>query len=164
TIPASPLIVEWADTLGTEENTGTQSRVGGYRVATLTAGHVSSESSKKSKESVEIPAPIGWTALADQFFMAALLPDPSSGGASVKVVRDFNVFNTPTPDNPNPGINDKVFGPRPLLVFEGSSLKNGESFERKGQVFLGPQDYDLLKGLHYQLESVVDFGWFGFIG
>jgi YidC/Oxa1 family membrane protein insertase len=79
------------------------------------------------------------------------------------VVRDFNVYNTPTPDNPNPGINDKVFGPRPLLVFEGSSLKNGESFERKGQVFLGPQDYDLLKGLHYQLESVVDFGWFGFI-
>jgi YidC/Oxa1 family membrane protein insertase len=162
-VPASHLAVEWADTLGMQENTGTQSRMPGCRVATLSAGHVSFESSKKSKESLEIPAPITWTAVTDQFFVAALVPDATSGGASVKVLRDYNVFKTPTPDNPDPGIDPAIFGPRPLLVFEAPALKGGESFERKGQAFVGPQDYELLKGLKLQLENVVDFGWFGFI-
>ena len=35
-IPTSNLSVEWSNTLGVEENTGTNSRTGGYRVATWT--------------------------------------------------------------------------------------------------------------------------------
>src|SRR5258708_9222875 len=98
-LPASSLAVEWADTLGAQENTGTSSSIQGYRVATFTGDHVSFETPKKSQESVEIPSPIGWTALADQFFLAALIPD-STGNASVKVVRDFNVYNLLTPGHP----------------------------------------------------------------
>jgi YidC/Oxa1 family membrane protein insertase len=163
-VPTADLIVGWADTLGLEENTGTQSRSSGYRVATFAGGRVaSSETVKGSQESVEIPSPITWTALTNQFFVAALLPDPSSGGASVKVVRDFNAYKLPTEDNPNPGIDDKKFEPRPLLVFDGPALKSGESFERKMQVFFGPQDYEILKKLNLQLENVVDFGFFGFL-
>jgi len=163
TLPASNLTVEWADTLGVQENTGTNSRVQGYHVATLAGDHVSSETPKKSQESVEIPSPVGWTALADQFFAAALIPDPSTGGASAKVLRDFNAYLAPTPENPNPGINPKVFSPRPLLVYKGQELKAGESFQRKGQAFIGPQDYTILKSLHLQLEGLIDFGMFGFI-
>jgi YidC/Oxa1 family membrane protein insertase len=160
-LAANPLYVAWADTLGPEENTGTQSRVLGYRVATLTGDHVDSEGAKKSQEITEIPAPISWTALANQFFVAALIPDPSNGGAGVKIVRDYNVFREPTLDNPNPGLDLKTFAPRPLLEFVGEPLKPGESFQRKGQVFLGPQDYFLLTSLNLKLENVVDFGFFG---
>jgi YidC/Oxa1 family membrane protein insertase len=163
-LEAGTLTVEWADTLGREEMTaGTNSRVQGYRVATLAGDHVYSESMKKSQEAAEIPSPITWTALANQFFMAALIPDPSSGGASVKVVRDNNAFKSPTPEDPNPGLDPKTFTPRPLLVFQTPELKQGQSFKEKFQVFLGPQDYSLLKSLGLQLERVIDLGTFGFI-
>jgi len=162
-IPTSSLLVEWPSTLGVEENTGTNSRTGGYRVATWTGDRVSSETAKKSKEGAEIPAPIGWTALADQFFVAALIPDPSTGGAGAKILRDTNAYLPPTEENPNPGINPKVFSPRPVLVYPSQSLKSGESFKRSGQFYLGPQEYTLLKSLHLQLENVIDFGIFGFI-
>ena len=163
-IPTSNLSVEWADTLGAEENTGgTQSRTGGYRVTTWTGDHASSESTKKSKESVDIPAPVGWTALADQFFVAALIPDASTGGASAKILRNDNAYLSPTEENPNPGVNPKVFTPRPLLVYSSQSLRSGESFKRSGQVFIGPQDYTILKSQKLQLENVINFGMFGFI-
>ena len=161
--PAANLEVEWADTLGQEENTGTQSRVAGYKVATLQGDHLSSEGIKKDQTSVEIQAPVQWTALANQFFVAALIPDTSSGAASAKVLRDLHPFNAPTQENPNPGLNEKYFTPRPVLVFAGTELRGGETFERKAKVFLGPQDFNLLKSLGIHLESVVDFGMFGFI-
>jgi YidC/Oxa1 family membrane protein insertase len=126
----------------------------------LTDGHVDSEGTKKSQETTEIPAPINWTALANQFFVAALIPDPSNE-AGVKVVRDYNVFREPTLDDPNPGLDLKTLAPRPLLEFAGQSLKSGESFRCRGQVFLGPQDYFLLSSLNLNLEKVVDFGFFG---
>jgi YidC/Oxa1 family membrane protein insertase len=163
-VPTSNLTVEWADTLGVEENTGTQSRSGGYRVATLAAGHSpSSETEKSSKESVEIPGPITWTALANQFFVAAMVPDATSGGNSVKVVRDYNAYAAATVGNDTPAVNANKFAPRPLLNFDAPSLRSGESFERKLQVFFGPQDYEILKKQGLQLESVVDFGFFGFL-
>ena len=162
-LSADPLELQWSDTLGVEENTGTQSRVLGYRVVTATGDHLDSQSAKKSQESTEIPQPITWTALSNQFFVAALIPDPSTGGASVKVVRDFNTFKEPTPENPNPGLDLKTFAPRPILEFSGQALRSGESFERKGKVFLGPQDYYLLKSLNLGLEAVVNFGVFKFI-
>jgi YidC/Oxa1 family membrane protein insertase len=163
-LDAGTLGVEWADTLGQEEMTaGTNSRVQGYRVATLAGDHVDSQAMKKSQESAEIPSPITWTALANQFFMAALIPDPSSGGASVKVVRDNNAFKSPTPEDPNPGLDPKTFTPRPLLVFQTPELRPGQSFQEKFQVFLGPQDFSLLKSLNLQLERVIDLGTFGFI-
>jgi YidC/Oxa1 family membrane protein insertase len=162
-IQASSLVVNWSSTLGLEENTGTNSRTGGYRVATLVGDRIISDKPQKAQETNEIPPPVSWTALANQYFVAALIPDPASGGASAKVVRDTNAFRSPTDENPNPGIDPKVFAPRPELIFSTPALNNGESFERKGQVFLGPQDYNLMKNLNLQLEHVVDFGTFGFI-
>ena len=162
-LAASPLGLEWADTLGAEENTGTQSRVTGYQVATASGQNIAWEKAKKSQESIEVPEPIAWTSLSNQFFVAALIPDASTGGASAKIVRDYNVFKEPSPENPNPGLDLKTFAPRPILVFQGQALKAGQSFERKGQVFLGPKNYDLLKTLNLQLEKVVDFGIFKFI-
>jgi YidC/Oxa1 family membrane protein insertase len=163
-VPASDLIVEWSDMLGKDENTGTNSRgAQANKVVTWAAGQKDQESLKSNQESKEIPGPITWTALANQFFVAALVPDPSSGSASVKVVRDFNAYQVPTQENPTPGLDTSKFNPRPLLVFEGPALKSGESFERKMQVFFGPQDYELLKKQNLQLENVVDFGFFGFL-
>ncbi len=163
-VAASDLVVEWPDTLGPEENTGgTSSRTGGYRVATFASGQFDSQNVKKTQDINQISSPVAWTALANQFFVAAMIPDPSSGGASAKIIRDYNAYKPPSDENPNPGIDSKFFDPRPLLVFSGQNLQSGESFERKGEVYFGPQDYSLLKSLHLGLEKVVDFGMFGFI-
>jgi YidC/Oxa1 family membrane protein insertase len=163
-VPASDLTVEWSDMLGKDENTGTNARgAQANKVVTWVAGQKDQESLKSNQESKEIPGPISWTALANQFFVAALVPDTSSGSASVKVVRDFNAYQVPTQENPTPGLDTSKFNPRPLLVFDGPALKSGESFERKMQVFFGPQDYELLKKQNLQLENVVDFGFFGFL-
>jgi YidC/Oxa1 family membrane protein insertase len=162
-IPASDLAVEWSDSLGVEENTGTPLQSSGHRVAILTGGEIEFEASKKSQEARGPIPGIGWVALTNQFFVAALIPDPSSGGASAKVVRDFNAYKSPTPEEPNPGIDPKVFAARPLLLFAGQALRSGESFKRSGSVFFGPQDYSVLKEIHLGLERVVDFGMFGFI-
>jgi YidC/Oxa1 family membrane protein insertase len=168
-LPASNLIVQWPDILGRDENTGTSSHRGGfagnpnsYRVSTLSSGGVDSERAKKSQESSEIPAPISWTSLANQFFAAVLIPDPSSGAASAKIVRDTNAYKVPTDEDPNPGINPDLFNPRPELVFQGQALNRGESFHRKMQVFFGPQEYKLLNSLN--LVGVMDLSrYFGFI-
>ena len=161
-VGSANLAVEWADTLGREENTGTNSRTGGYRVATLSPGGLDSQRPKSSQESNEISG-ITWTALANQFFMAALIPDPSTGGATAKVVRDCHAYKSPSAEDPNPGDDPKIFSPRPELIFDGQALRGGERFQRRMQVFIGPQDYSLLKGLNLQLERVIDFGMFGFI-
>ncbi len=159
--PASNLAVEWADTLGQEENTGTSSRAGGYRVVTLAGDHLDKQTAQKSQESNEIPAPINWTGLTNQFFLAALMPDPSTGSASARVVRDHNVYKPPTTEEPNPTEDARSFAPRPELVFAGQALKGGESFKRGLEVFIGPQEYNQLKSLG--LEQVMDLGTFGFI-
>ncbi len=141
---AGTMAVEWADTLGHEEMTaGTNSRVQGYRVATLTGDHVDSQSQKKSQESSDIPSPITWTAIANQFFMAALIPDPSSGGAMVKVVRDNNAFKSPTPEDPTPGLDPKTFTlPSPLLVFQTPELgSRAKALKRSSRSFLGPPGF-----------------------
>lgn len=162
-VPASSLSVEWADTLGADDSVNT-SRTPGYQVSTFVGGKVvSTEKAKKSQESLDIPGPITWTALSNQFFVAAMLPDASSGGTSVRVVRDQNAYVPGNVENPAPVLSKDTFAPRPLLNFDAPALRGGESFERKLQVFFGPQDYDVLKKLNLQLENVVDFGFFGFL-
>ncbi len=159
---ASPLAVQWSDSLGLEEITGTQSRVQN-RVAILAGDHVISETIKKSQESIEIPAPVSWMALANQFFVAALIPDSSTGSASVRVLRDTHAFVTPTQENPNPGLDPNAFNPRPVLVFQGQAIQKGQSFFHKGQLFFGPQDYSLMKSFSIHLEKVADFGMLDYI-
>ena len=159
--PGSNLVVEWADTLGQEEYTGTNSRgAGGYHVATLSSSGVDIQRPKGSEESTET-ANVVWTGLANQFFAAVMIPDSSTGGASAKVLRDYHAYLAPTEGNPNPGENSKSFTPRPELVFAGQSLKNGESFKRGLKVFLGPQEYKLLQSLG--ADKVIDLGMFGII-
>lgn len=162
-LPSAPLIVQWADNMGKEEATGTNSRTTGLRVATLTGSGVESQNSKKSKESVEIAGPVQWTAMANQFFMGALIPDPSAGNASVKVVREFNAYKIPTPEDPQPGLDPNIYDPRPQLLFNAPALGKGQAFRVKLQAFIGPQEYDLLKGLGLRLEGAIDLGTFGFI-
>lgn len=162
-LAAGPLAVQWADNMGQEEATGTNSRTTGLRVATLTGNGIESQNAKKSKESVEIAGPIQWTAMANQFFMGALIPDASSGSASVRVLREFNGYKVPTPDDPHPGLDPDVFNPRPQLVFNAPALSKGQGFHVKLQAFVGPQEYEILKALNLRLEGAIDFGTFGFI-
>jgi YidC/Oxa1 family membrane protein insertase len=160
-LPAANLMVDWADTLGQEEYTGTSSRAGGYRVATLSGDHVDSQTAKKNQEFSEIPAPVAWTALANQFFAAVLMPDASSGGASARVIRNSHAYKPASTDNPMAVEDPSTYAPHPELVFAGQALKRGEAFKRGLKVFFGPQEYKQLDALN--LEKVMDLGTFGFI-
>ena len=158
---ASDLVVEWSDTLGPEENTGVNNRgtQGAYHVTVQSPNGTDIERPKSSQESTEI-SNILWAGLANQFFTAVFIPDPSTGAASAKVVRDCHAYQAPTAENPNTE-NPKLFTPRPELVFAGPSLKAGEGFNRKVQVFFGPQKFNVLQKLN--LVPVMDLGHFGLI-
>lgn len=160
---SGPLTLEWPSTLGVEEFTGTQSSASGIRVITHASAKLNTEKPKKGGESVEIPPPIAWTALADQFFLAALIPDPASGPVSVKVTRDRHAYLPLKSADAVPEQDPKLFAPRPRLVFQAPALATGEGYRRQGRVFFGPQEYDLLKDQGIELERVVNFGMFGFI-
>jgi len=162
-LPSSTWWVEWTPTLGLEEFTGTQSNAGGMRVATMVGGKLLTEKPKKVSEAGEIKGPISWTALIDQFFVAALIPDSSSGVADAKVARDYNAYMPATGKSSTPVLDPKQFAPRPILSYAVPALKRGEGYSRSGRVFLGPQEYEKMKSLNIQLERVVDFGMFGFI-
>ena len=158
---SSNLVVEWPDTLGPDENTGVKYRGGqaAYHVTIQSANGTDHERPKSSQEITET-SNILWTGLANQFFTAVFIPDPGTGAASAKVVRDFHAYQVPTTENPSTE-NPKLFTPRPELVFAGPALKAGESFNRKVQVYFGPQEYDRLQKLN--LAPVMDLGTFGFI-
>ncbi len=161
-LPSGTMSMEWAPSLGIEEFTGTQSQAGGLRVATFAGGKMETQKTKKTREEVIVPAPVSWAALADQFFVAALIPDPATP-AGARVARDFNAFLPATEKELEPAIDPKSFAPRPILTYAVPSLLKGEAFRRSGRVFLGPQEYRPLKELGLELDRVLDFGMFGFI-
>jgi len=82
-VPTGSLVVESPSDLGHEEFTGTSSRASGFRCATYAAESMDTEKPKRSQEGKDVPAPVVWAALADQFYVAAILPDQASGSASV---------------------------------------------------------------------------------
>jgi YidC/Oxa1 family membrane protein insertase len=47
------------------------------------------------------------------------------------------------------------------VPFAGAAVGDGET--NRFRVFVGPKDYDLLKGIDPKLEQVVDFGWLGVV-
>ncbi len=86
---------------------------------------------------------VGWAALQDTYFAAALLPDAK--GLQAFVMK---------------GAEDQ-----PVIGLVGSKQAlppNGEITE-KAIVFAGPKDLDLLKGIGHNLDELVDLGWFWFL-
>jgi len=97
--------------------------------------------SKFDKETV-LTGKIGWGALADTYFMGALVPLDSQGIASLKTSR------------PAPGQLRTAFILPPINLTAGSD----KTFQVA--LYFGPRDIDILKPLNLQLEQAVNFGFF----
>ncbi len=164
-IPASSLKIQWADTLGPMEYTGTNARTETQcRVLTLTdTNTLSTQSEKNHKGLILVDSPIRWAALADQFFTAILIPKLGEE-TTVQIIRRIPALRSPTQKHPTPRVKKGWYAPQPVLIFPCNSLSQGERLSRSVHVFLGPQDYFLLKSYHLQMQRIVNLGIFGFIG
>ncbi len=161
-VPAGALVVEGPSDLGHEEFTGTDSRAAGFRCAVFSNEKMETEKPKKSQEGKEFPAPVLWSALADQFYVAAILPDMASGAASAKVLRDHHPQVT-APDGKTFSLDEKMYVARPQMHFPVPALSVGEGFQRHFSYYLGPQEVEALKAVGSRLDKVLDFGMFEFI-
>jgi YidC/Oxa1 family membrane protein insertase len=87
---------------------------------------------------------LSWTALQDTYFTAAILPaDTKSWQAFVAKAAE---------DQPIVG-----------LVTSKQSLPAAGQLELKAQVYAGPRDLDILKGVGQSLDQMIDLGWFDFL-
>ncbi len=97
----------------------------------------------------DIPGPLVFAGLEDQFFASILLPDSPEASAQIK----REVW---TPDHWQGEDKDK---PRPLLV----SLSSTSSKPLDFRLFVAPKDLDVLRAMHPPLDNLVDFGWFSVV-
>lgn len=161
-VPAASLVLEGPSDLGEEEFTGTSSRASGYRCTTYASEHMDTEKPKRSQEGKDIPAPITWAAMADQFYVAALLPDAASGAASARVLRDKHPLTLGQDGKLT--VDAQTWVARPQVIFQVPALSTGEGFERRYSLYLGPQEVEALKAVGFRLDKVLDLGMFEFIG
>jgi YidC/Oxa1 family membrane protein insertase len=161
-IPASALLVEGPSDLGHEEFAGSATGQYGLRTATLIGESLETEKPKKKQESKEYASSVVWTGLADQFYLSALIPDPASGAASARVLRDRHL-QIISPDGKSTLADPKTWVARPQLSFASPPLATGESMTRRFTLYLGPQELEKLKALGIKLEKSLDLGWFEFI-
>jgi YidC/Oxa1 family membrane protein insertase len=86
---------------------------------------------------------LAWAALQDAYFAAALLPKDTG----------LHAFVT------------KVDEGQPVVGLAGSrqSLAPGGQQTASAEVFAGPKDLDVLKGVGQDLDRIVDLGWFDFL-
>ncbi len=84
-----------------------------------------------------------WAALQDPYFAAALLPKDKGLQAFVS----------------------KAAGDQPVVGLAAARqvLPPGGETEVSAQVFAGPKDLDILKGVGQNLDNLVDLGWFDFV-
>ncbi|MFB3817842.1 MAG: membrane protein insertase YidC [Candidatus Methylomirabilales bacterium] len=86
---------------------------------------------------------ISWAAVQDNYFAAALLPGE----------KGFQAFAAKAKDD------QPVVG----LTTPRQSLPPGGQASLEAQVFAGPKDLDILKGVGQNLDQLVDLGWFAFL-
>lgn len=161
-VPEGTLAVEGPSDLGQEEFTGTNSRASGFRCATFSNEKMNTEKPKRNQESKDVPAPVVWAAMADQFYVSVIMPDAASGSASVRVLRDRHP-QVLSEDGKTVVSDTQLWVARPELLFAAPALTAGEGFQRHFILYLGPQELEQLKAMGSQLEKVLDLGMFEFI-
>jgi YidC/Oxa1 family membrane protein insertase len=90
---------------------------------------------------------VDWLAVRNKYFAAVMIPtDPSSVEGAY-----LEGYTVPLP---NSGMNE-FYSASLIVPFKGTNLES-KSF----RIYIGPVDYDRLKGIGYNLEALVNFGSF----
>jgi YidC/Oxa1 family membrane protein insertase len=141
--PVAPGI-QWGAGFERDQAIGTQQTGVGTRAVVDLGGRIEHqfESALKPNEPWSRSGPIAWAGVESKYFAAILMPQ--GGGearvraAAVRLVEDGR----------------ETFHLSSVLTAPGA-----EAFH----LFVGPKDYDVLKGLNLGLERLLNFGFFGFI-
>lgn len=88
---------------------------------------------------------INWFGFSEKYFMSSFLPETGAETA-VEI----------SPTNKEGQIIAQ-------FAYSGSSIPSGKSSLRTWEVYMGPLEPKLLKPIGYDLESAINYGWFGFL-
>jgi YidC/Oxa1 family membrane protein insertase len=100
------------------------------------------KASKSGPAGVASAGTFSFAGLADTYFAAVFLPQ---NNARIEVVSFGDTVRTPLEEKP--------------LPYSGVAVSDGDG--NRFELFVGPKDVDLLRGINPKLEQVVDFGWLG---
>ncbi|MBI5682026.1 MAG: membrane protein insertase YidC [Deltaproteobacteria bacterium] len=105
------------------------------------AGSIDRKTIKDNEEIAK--GSIGWIAMEDKYFISALIPEDKENFVWTSSIKHKNIVRSrlDTPLN---------------LASNNSSVK-------KYTIYIGPKEYDILKGLKINLQEAIDFGWFAFM-
>ena len=112
---------------------------------TLVNGKYAEKNISKFDKDTVLTGKIEWGALADTYFMGALVPLDSQGIASLKTSR-------PAPDQL-----------RTAFILPPINLPPGADKTFQYAIYFGPRDIGILKPLNLQLEKAVNFGFFDIV-
>jgi YidC/Oxa1 family membrane protein insertase len=108
---------------------------------------------------------VAWTAVHNQFFTLAVVPEVPAPRVSIRRV------DLPPPSEEviaaNSGVMVRPYGLQTALVYPGTVLGPNESISRNYTIFAGPKEYNTLarigKHMENELDRVMEFGgFFGF--
>lgn len=88
---------------------------------------------------------INWFGFSEKYFMSSFLPE--TGAETVVEI---------SPTNKEGQIIAQ-------FAYPGSSIPSGKSSLRTWEVYMGPLEPSLLKPIGYDLDSAINYGWFGFL-
>ena len=138
-----PLIeLEWGPGIGTDTKE-MKENVAVTRVLAYSAGKPGKL--RKLKKESESASMYRWAALDNRYFLAAFIPEKSI---------DFDQIIPSRLDKKHPY----------SLTLTAVAPKDSEKKEYSVNFYLGPKGYTYLKTFNLDLEKVVDFGFFGFLG
>lgn len=88
---------------------------------------------------------INWFGFSEKYFMSSFLPE--TGAETVVEI------------NPTSKEGQIIA----QFAYPGSSIPSGKSSLRTWEVYMGPLEPKLLKPIGYDLDSAINYGWFGFL-
>ena len=107
-------------------------------------------SADEDRESEVQTALTSWVGTRSKYFTAILIPD--------EPVSEFKMLRYQTAGGDD--VSEKVFD---FDVREAFDRRSDVSYSNY-RVYVGPLDYDILKGYSLSLEEMMNWGWFGMIG
>jgi YidC/Oxa1 family membrane protein insertase len=101
-----------------------------------------------------------WAAVFNQFFTLAAIPQEP---AARVVAREIDL-PPPTAEElrEDPGTIRDPKGYETYLVYPGLTLAPDQAVTRQFRLYAGPKEYRTLARLGQELDSIMNFGWFGF--
>ena len=107
-------------------------------------------SADEDRESEVQTALTTWVGARSKYFTAILIPE--------KPVSEFKMLRYQTPGGEDNS--EKIFDFDVRDAFDRRSDISQSNY----RIYVGPLDYDILKGYHLNFEEMMNWGWFGIIG